>query len=48
MAALERVAKAPSGFVPASSGPEGGNRQSAVEQPAAPSNPDAIDVEDDL
>ncbi|KAG9774703.1 TPR-like protein, partial [Aureobasidium melanogenum] len=46
MAALERQARAPTGFVAASSGPEGGNRAPAVVQPAA--NPDAIDVDDDI
>ena len=44
MAALERQARAPVGFVAASSGPEGGNRQPA-EQPTVPANPDALDVE---
>lgn len=46
MAALERQARAPTGFVAASSGPEGGNRAPSVVQPAA--NPDAIDVDDDI
>ncbi|KAI4720761.1 pre-mRNA-splicing factor syf1 [Aureobasidium sp. EXF-10727] len=46
MAALERQARAPTGFVAASSGPEGGNRTAAAVQPAA--NPDAIDVDDDI
>lgn len=43
MAALERQARAPVGFVPASSGPEGGNTQPKNQVPAA--NPDALDVE---
>ncbi|GAB7355079.1 hypothetical protein MBLNU459_g5666t1 [Dothideomycetes sp. NU459] len=46
MAALERQARAPQGFVAASSGPEGGNRPGVSEQPIA-ANPDAIDVDDD-
>lgn len=49
MAALERQARAPQGFVAASTGPEGGNRapvQAAAQEMAA--NPDAIDVDDDL
>jgi pre-mRNA-splicing factor SYF1 len=41
MAALEREAQAPPGFVPASAGPQGGNPSKA--QGAA--NPDAIDVD---
>ncbi|OQD74929.1 hypothetical protein PENDEC_c009G05572 [Penicillium decumbens] len=49
MAALERQARAPVGFVAASSGPEGGNRpKPAGEAPAAPANPDAIDLDDDM
>ncbi|KZF23278.1 TPR-like protein [Xylona heveae TC161] len=44
MAALERVARAPSGFVPASTGPEGGNRAAPPAPPAAAVNPDAIDI----
>ena len=44
MAALERQARAPMGFVAASSGPEGGNIQRA-EQPPVASNPDALDIE---
>ncbi|KAF5015514.1 hypothetical protein F66182_13130, partial [Fusarium sp. NRRL 66182] len=45
MAALERQARAPVGFVAASSGPEGGNRPSAAATTAPPANvnPDAID-----
>lgn len=48
MAALERQARAPVGFVAASTGPEGGNRP-AAQQPAPPANvnPDAIDLDDD-
>lgn len=49
MAALERQARAPVGFVAASTGPEGGNRaKPAGEAPAAPANPDAIDLDDDM
>jgi len=46
MAALERQARAPVGFVAASTGPEGGNRPVPQEEkPAAvAANPDAIDV----
>ncbi|RMJ25971.1 hypothetical protein PHISP_03149 [Aspergillus sp. HF37] len=51
MAALERQARAPMGFVAASTGPEGGNRQrpsgAGEEKPSAPVNPDAIDLEMD-
>ncbi|KAF1347793.1 hypothetical protein BDV97DRAFT_400002 [Delphinella strobiligena] len=47
MAALERQARAPQGFVAASTGPQGGDRHpEAAAQMAA--NPDAIDVDDDL
>lgn len=48
MAALERQARAPVGFVAASTGPEGGNRpKPAGEAPAAAAaNPDAIDIDD--
>ena len=46
MAALEREARAPQGFVPASTGPQGGNIEPAKE--AAAANPDAIDLDDDL
>lgn len=49
MAQLERQARAPVGFVAASSGPEGGNRPSpkaASDGPVAPvTNPDALDVD---
>ncbi|XTI83236.1 pre-mRNA-splicing factor syf1 [Cenococcum geophilum] len=49
MAALERQARAPVGFVAATSGPEGSNqlKEAAVQEPT-PANPDAIDVDDDL
>ncbi|KAL8906569.1 MAG: hypothetical protein Q9207_001953 [Kuettlingeria erythrocarpa] len=45
MAALERQARAPMGFVAASSGPEGGNRP--PEQSVLATNPDALDLEMD-
>ncbi|KAI5212238.1 pre-mRNA-splicing factor syf1, partial [Aureobasidium subglaciale] len=48
MAALERQARAPTGFVAASSGPEGGNRGAAALPNQATANPDAIDMDDDL
>lgn len=52
MAALERQARAPMGFVAASTGPEGGNRPPPAgqeqQQPSAPVNPDAIDLDDDM
>ncbi|KAL3439252.1 Pre-mRNA-splicing factor syf1 [Aspergillus tetrazonus] len=50
MAALERQARAPIGFVAASTGPEGGNRAPPAGQApvAAPANPDAIDLDDDM
>ena len=54
MAALERQAKAPMGFVAASSGPEGGSKlqsdQKAEDEKrqAVPVNPDAIDLGDDI
>lgn len=48
MAALERQAHAPTGFVAASSGPEGGNRGAAAASQQMAANPDAIDVDDDL
>ena len=44
MAALERQARAPVGFVAASSGPEGGTRQLS-DQPAVPANPDALELD---
>lgn len=55
MAALERQARAPVGFVAASSGPEGGNRpqpSSAEKDDKAAANgaanPDAIDLDEDM
>ncbi|KAL4741967.1 Pre-mRNA-splicing factor syf1 [Aspergillus similis] len=50
MAALERQARAPIGFVAASTGPEGGNRAPPAGQApvAAPANPDAINLDDDM
>ena len=45
MAALERQARAPMGFVAASTGPEGGNRP--PEEAPKISNPDALDIEMD-
>jgi pre-mRNA-splicing factor SYF1 len=46
MAALERQARAPQGFVASSTGPEGGNiRQVDVKDSVAP-NPEVIDIED--
>lgn len=46
MAALDRQARAPVGFVAASSGPEGGNRPPPNgAAPAVQSNPDALDVD---
>ena len=49
MTELERQARAPVGFVAASSGPEGGNRPPPADQkPAtAEANPDAIDLDMD-
>ncbi|KAL2829955.1 pre-mRNA-splicing factor syf1 [Aspergillus cavernicola] len=50
MAALERQARAPIGFVAATTGPEGGNRPPPAGQgpvAAAPVNPDAIDLDGD-
>ena len=44
MVALERQARAPQGFVPASSGPEGGNMAQHA-KPAVAENPDALDVD---
>ena len=44
MAALERQARAPMGFVAASSGPEGGTVQPSDEA-AVSVNPDALDVD---
>ncbi|KAJ5629648.1 hypothetical protein N7528_003305 [Penicillium herquei] len=50
MAEIERLARAPVGFVAASTGPEGGNRPppAGQEPPAAQANPDAIDLDDDM
>ena len=50
MAALERQARAPMGFVPASTGPEGGNRPPPNKdaEAAQPANPDAIDLDDEM
>jgi pre-mRNA-splicing factor SYF1 len=47
MAALERQARAPVGFVAASTGPEGGNRPSPPAQPATveANNPDAVEID---
>ncbi len=44
MAALERQARAPVGFVAASTGPQGGNIPPS-EKPAVAANPDALDVD---
>lgn len=44
MAALERQARAPLGFVPASSGPEGGNIKSIEPKIQEVANPDAVDL----
>ncbi|SLM39491.1 pre-mrna-splicing factor syf1 [Lasallia pustulata] len=44
MAALERQARAPQGFVPASSGPEGGSVPQQTE-PTVIENPDALNVD---
>ena len=43
MAALERQARAPQGFVAASSGPQGGNIPQAAKA-AIEANPDALDI----
>ena len=50
MAALERQARAPMGFVAASSGPEGGNRKPAAqdENSAPVRNEAEIDIDEDL
>ncbi|KXL43942.1 hypothetical protein M433DRAFT_132302 [Acidomyces richmondensis BFW] len=51
MAALERQAKAPMGFVAASTGPEGGNRVPALrkeEKEVEVKNEAEIDIEDDI
>lgn len=44
MAALERQARAPVGFVAASTGPQGGNIP-PPEKPAVAANPDALDID---
>jgi len=48
MAALERQARAPLGFVAASSGPDGSKRIEPMVEAPAVANPDAIDVDDDI
>jgi pre-mRNA-splicing factor SYF1 len=49
MAALERQARAPVGFVAASTGPEGASKKPAEELPSpAAENPDSINLDDDL
>ena len=48
MAQLERQARAPVGFVAASSGPEGGNRKKAEEPHKEVVNQDAVDLDEDL
>ena len=53
MAALERQARAPVGFVAASAGPEGGNRPKQQEagkenQAVVSRNEEEIDLDDDL
>jgi pre-mRNA-splicing factor SYF1 len=45
MIALERQARAPVGFVPASTGPQNGSKP--VQAPAPAANPDAIEVDID-
>ncbi len=45
MAALERQARAPLGFVAASSGLEAGNAKPMELSPAVTANPDALDVD---
>ena len=47
MAALERQARAPVGFVAASTGPVGGDRPERKEVAAPAANPDALDVDID-
>ena len=49
MGALERQARAPVGFVAASTGPEGGNikpPQQPASKPAVVENSDAIDIDE--
>lgn len=52
MAAVERQARAPVGFVAASSGPEGGKAPSLDKSDKTTSNgaanPDAIDLDEDM
>lgn len=48
MAQLERQARAPVGFVAASSGPEGGNRKQVEEPHRQTVNTDAVDLDEDL
>lgn len=48
MAQLERQARAPVGFVAASSGPEGGNRKQVEEPHRETVNTDAVDLDEDL
>lgn len=48
MAQLERQARAPVGFVAASSGPEGGNRKQVEEPHRETANTDAVDLDEDL
>jgi pre-mRNA-splicing factor SYF1 len=48
MAALERQARAPMGFVAASTGPEGGQKKDILPQVVAPvKNADEIDMDDE-
>lgn len=47
IAALERQARAPVGFVPASSGPQNGQAVQSSEAVAPVANPDAIEVDVD-
>ena len=47
VAALERQARAPQGFVAASSGPEGGQKPVAKIEVKVAANPDAIDLDDE-
>jgi pre-mRNA-splicing factor SYF1 len=45
MAAIELQARAPMGFVAATTGPEGGNRPPPQEAQPVAANPDAIDID---
>ena len=47
MASLERRARAPLGFVAASSGSEGGNAKSIQSAPVVAANPEALDIDAD-